>query len=334
MRRWATTGSPRKSAAPLTSARSRASVRPNPPPAASMPTPPRSTSTSSPGNWMSRAARRWTRTSWSTLSRRPTTPLPAKPAANSLCSCRPAVPRCRIRGHVRSGRQRCQEVPMSVKSTKESARGAGGRNGPDAKRADQATGIAAEDPARIRNVALVGHSGAGKTLLIEALLAATGVITRKGSIADGSTVSDSDPAAVHQQRSVTLSLVPLLVGDVKVNLLDTPGYPDFIGELRAGLRASDAALFVVSAVDGIDATTTALWGECEHVRLPRAVVITRMDHPRADYGRTLAACQQAFGDAVLPLCVPVQGEATDPGLLGLLSREVTDYSAGDASPAS
>lgn len=221
---------------------------------------------------------------------------------------------------------------MSVKSTRESARAAGGRNGPEAKRADQAAGIAAQDPARIRNVALVGHSGAGKTLLIEALLAANGMITRKGSIADGTTVGDSDPAAVHQQRSVTVSLVPLVVDDIKVNLLDTPGYPDFIGELRAGLRASDAALFVVSAVDGIDATTTALWGECAHMGLPRAVVITRMDHPRANYDGALAACQKAFGDGVLPLCVPVRtgGEAT--GLLGLLPQEVTDYSSGDAAP--
>ena len=221
---------------------------------------------------------------------------------------------------------------MSVKSTKESARAAGGRNGPDARRSDQGAGIAAQDPARIRNLALVGHSGAGKTMLIEALLAANGMITRKGSIADGSTVSDSDPAAVHQQRSVTLSLVPLMVDDVKVNLLDTPGYPDFIGELRAGLRAADAALFVVSAVDGIDATTTALWGECAHMGLPRAVVITRVDHPRANYDAALAACQKAFGDGVLPLYVPVQTEAGLTGLLGLLSQEVADYSSEDSAP--
>jgi elongation factor G len=172
-------------------------------------------------------------------------------------------------------------------------------------------------------------------MLIEALLAANGMITRKGSIADGSTVSDSDPAAVHQQRSVTLSLVPLMVDETKVNLLDTPGYPDFIGELRAGLRASDAALFIVSAVDGIDATTTALWGECAHMLLPRAVVITRLDHPRADYDGALAACRKAFGDGVLPLCVPLPSaeEAAGPlSLLGLLSREVTDYSSGEATP--
>ncbi|PNI07134.1 elongation factor G-like protein EF-G2 [Arthrobacter sp. AFG7.2] len=219
---------------------------------------------------------------------------------------------------------------MSVKGTKDSARTAG-RNGSESRRADASAGIAAEDPARIRNVALVGHSGAGKTMLIEALLAANGMITRKGSIPDGTTVSDSDPAAVHQQRSVTLSLVPLLIDGVKVNLLDTPGYPDFIGELRAGLRAADAAMFVVSAVDGIDATTVALWGECQLRQLPRAVAITRMDHPRADYDGVLAACRQAFGEGVLPLYVPVPAGSEVTGLLGLLSGTVTDYSSGEAS---
>ena len=218
---------------------------------------------------------------------------------------------------------------MSVKGTKDTARTSGGRTGPETRRLDGSAGIAAEDPARIRNIALVGHSGAGKTMLIEALLAANGMITRKGSIADGTTVSDSDPAAVHQQRSVTLSLVPLLVDGIKVNLLDTPGYPDFIGEMRAGLRAADAALFVVSAVDGIDATTTALWAECEQARLPRAVVITRTDHPRADYDGALAECQKAFGEGVLPLYVPVRTGGDVTGLLGLLSGTVTDYSAGE-----
>jgi elongation factor G len=182
----------------------------------------------------------------------------------------------------------------------------------------------------VRNVALIGHSGAGKTLLIEALLAAHGMISRKGSIADGTTISDSDPAAVRQQRSVGLAVVPLVINDIKVNLLDTPGYPDFIGELRAGLRAADAALFVVSAVDGIDATTAALWGECEHVGMPRAVAITRVDHPRADYDGVLAACRQAFGESVVPLYVPVRSGAEITGLLGLLQGTVSDYSEGEA----
>ncbi|GAC1376415.1 MAG: elongation factor G-like protein EF-G2 [Pseudarthrobacter sp.] len=218
---------------------------------------------------------------------------------------------------------------MSVKSAKDAAR-IPGRNGPEPRRGDTAASLAARNPEQVRNVALIGHSGAGKTLLIEALLAANGMISRKGSIADGTTTSDSDPAAVRQQRSVGLAVVPLLINDIKVNLLDTPGYPDFIGELRAGLRAADAALFVVSAVDGIDVTTTALWGECQHVGMPRAVAITRLDHPRADYDGVLAACQQAFGDSVVPLYVPVRSAGGITGLLGLLQGTVSDYSEGES----
>src|SRR5258707_11400562 len=140
-----------------------------------------------------------------------------------------------------------------------------------------------EEPGRVRNVVLVGHSGSGKTTLVEALLAATGTISRAGSVVDGTTVSDHDPAAVRQQRSVSLACTPFLHNGVKVNLLDSPGYADFVGELRAGLRAADAALFVVSAVDGMDAATAALWEECAAVGVPRAVAISRLDHPRADF---------------------------------------------------
>ncbi|TFB84136.1 elongation factor G-like protein EF-G2 [Cryobacterium algoricola] len=190
----------------------------------------------------------------------------------------------------------------------------------------------AQRPEKIRNVALVGRSGAGKTMLTEALLAATGAINRMGSILDGTTVSDSDPSEIHQQRSVTLSVLPIVVDDMKVNLLDTPGYADFVGELRAGLRAADAALFVVSAVDGVDAATTALWAECERIGMPRAVAISRIDHPRARYEAVLAECQDAFGSSVLPLYLPIRRAGTITGLLGLLSGTVSDYTAGVPRP--
>lgn len=191
---------------------------------------------------------------------------------------------------------------MSVKN--------GSGQGKELRRND-AAGLAVEQPGMIRNIALVGHSGAGKTMLVEALLAATGVISRMGSIVDGTTVGDSDPAAVHQQRSVGLSVVPVLLDGVKVNLIDTPGYADFTGELRAGLRAADAALFVVSAVDRVDASTVALWQECEQTGTPRAVAISRLDHPRADYDAAVAACREAFGESVLPLQVR-SGKAVKP----------------------
>ncbi|GIM87766.1 elongation factor G-like protein EF-G2 [Salinispora arenicola] len=185
-------------------------------------------------------------------------------------------------------------------------------------------------PDKIRNVVLVGHSGAGKTTLVEALLAATGTIGRTGNVTDGSTTCDHDPAAIRQQRSVTLACAPLMHDGIKVNLLDTPGYADFVGELRAGLRAADAALFVVSAVDGMDATTAALWEECAAVDMPRAVAVSRLDHPRADFDEAVALCQRVFGDNVLPLYLPMLGDdgVSTAGLLGLITRRVLDYTAG------
>jgi elongation factor G len=182
---------------------------------------------------------------------------------------------------------------------------------------------AADQPAKIRNIALVGHSGAGKTTLVEALLAATGTIQRPGRVEDGSTVSDYDEVEVRQQRSVNLSLASLAHGGIKVNLLDTPGYADFVGDLRAGLRAADAALFVVSAVDGVDGVTRMLWEECAAVGMPRAVVITKIDQQRGDFDEVLTACQDAFGDGVLPCYFPIE-----EGLVGLLSGRCYDYSSG------
>jgi elongation factor G len=187
----------------------------------------------------------------------------------------------------------------------------------------------ADEPSRIRNVVLVGHSGAGKTTLVEALLVATGTIPRAGRVEDGTTISDFDEAEVRQQRSISLSLAPFEHDGIKLNLIDTPGYADFIGDLRAGLRAADAALFVVSAADGIDGTTQMIWDECAAVGMPRAVVITRLDSPRANFEDTLAACQTAFGDSVLPLYLPLHADdETVGGLIGLLSQQVFDYTSG------
>src|SRR5262245_22376773 len=185
-----------------------------------------------------------------------------------------------------------------------------------------------DQPSKVRNVVLVGHSGAGKTTLVEALLAVTGTIGRAGSVTDGTTVSDHDPAAVKQQRSVALAAAPLMHEGIKVNMLDTPGYADFVGELRAGLRAADAALFVVSAVDGVDAATAALWEECAAVGMPRAVAMARLDHQRADFDETLAACRRSFGDGVLPLYLPLLGDDGQSvvGTMGLITQRVFDYS--------
>jgi len=188
----------------------------------------------------------------------------------------------------------------------------------------------ADRPDVVRNVVLVGPSGSGKTMLVESLLMATGMITRLGSIPDGTTVSDFDEVEHRQERSVGLSLAPVLHEGVKVNLLDTPGYADYTGELRAGLRAADCALFVVAANEGVDAATRAVWQECAAVGMPRAVVVTKLDHARADYAGVVAQAQQAFGDKVLPLYQPFD----DSTLAGMLSQNVFTYDAGSRSKRS
>ncbi|MFJ2772534.1 elongation factor G-like protein EF-G2 [Streptomyces sp. NPDC087300] len=197
----------------------------------------------------------------------------------------------------------------------------------------------ADHPASVRNVVLVGHSGSGKTTLVEALALTAGAVNRAGRVEDGGTVSDYDEIEHRQQRSVQLSLVPVEWGDYKINLLDTPGYADFVGELRAGLRAADAALFVVSAADGVDGATRMVWEECAAVGMPRAIVITHLESARADFTEMTRTCAQAFGaddpDAVLPLYLPLHGEqgpdghAPVTGLIGLLSQRIFDYASGE-----
>ncbi|AEV72258.1 small GTP-binding protein domain protein [Mycolicibacterium rhodesiae NBB3] len=189
----------------------------------------------------------------------------------------------------------------------------------------------ADSPAAIRNVVLVGPSGGGKTTLVEALLVAAGVLNRPGSIVDGTTVCDCEDAEIAQQRSVGLALASLQHDGVKVNLIDTPGYADFVGELRAGLRAADCALFVIAANEEIDEPTKSLWLECSQVGMPRAVLITKLDHARANYENALTAAQHTFGDKVLPLYLPADTPCT--GLIGLLSQTHFEYADGKRAAA-
>src|SRR6478672_6836509 len=157
--------------------------------------------------------------------------------------------------------------------------------------------LEASSPDRIRNVVLVGPGGSGKTTLVETLLACSGAIGRAGSVRDGSTVCDFEESEQAHGRSISLAVAPLVHEGVKINLIDTPGYADFVGELRAGLRAAD----------------------CAAVGMPRAVVVTKLDQARADYEGLLRQAQEAFGERVMPLYVPRRSGTDVVGLTGLLA---------------
>ena len=189
----------------------------------------------------------------------------------------------------------------------------------------------ATDPAGIRNVVVVGPTGSGKTTLIEHMLFAAGAISRVGRVEDGNTVCDFDPAASKQHRSVSLAVASIAWNGLLLNIIDTPGYADYAGELRAGLRGADAALFVVSAVDGIDETTRHLWDECEAVGMPRAIVVTKMDKERADFDETVAICHRMFtgGGGVLPMYLPIYNEKVGiDGFIDLLTTEIHEWTSG------
>ena len=189
------------------------------------------------------------------------------------------------------------------------------------------------DPTAIRNVALVGHHGAGKTTLAEALLAATGSIARRGSVEKGSTVMDFEPEEVARQLSISTSLAAFTVNGVKVNLLDTPGYADFAGEMVTALANVDLAVVVVSATDGVQAQTEDAWRTAARLGVPRVIVINKLDRERADFDRTLSEIRATFGAGVAPVELPIGHEADFHGVIDLLDDTATHYDLPAAGSA-
>jgi elongation factor G len=180
----------------------------------------------------------------------------------------------------------------------------------------------------VRNILIVGHGGAGKTSLVEAVLHASGATNRVGRVEDGTTVTDFEPEETRKQISVSLAVAPVEYDGFKVNLLDAPGYADFVGDVRAALPAADAVLFVVSAVEGVETQTEVVWTMAEELGLPRAFFINKLDRDRASFARSLDGIQAAFGKACPPLYLPIGEEHDFRGLVGLLSGRGFLYDGG------
>jgi elongation factor G len=182
--------------------------------------------------------------------------------------------------------------------------------------------------AQIRNVAVVGHGGAGKTTLTEALLFSAGAIPRMGKVEDGSTVCDFDPEEQRRGISVSLALAPIELDGHKINVLDAPGYADFVGDVIAALQAADLALFVVSAVEGVEVQTEIAWKLAEQRGIPRAIFVNKLDRERASFSRTLDDLKDKFGAGVAPLQLPIGEEEALNGIVELLNDVAITYSGG------
>jgi len=183
-------------------------------------------------------------------------------------------------------------------------------------------------PAKIRNVALVGHGGAGKTSLAEALLFCAGAISRQGRVEDGTTTTDFDPEEVRRGISLSLALGPFEHGGFKINVLDAPGYADFVGDMYAALRVADLAVLVVSAVEGVEVQTEVAWRAAAELGLPRMFFVNKLDRERASFERTLDELRDRFGAGVAPLELPIGEESSFRGIADLLTDTAYFYDGG------
>lgn len=173
----------------------------------------------------------------------------------------------------------------------------------------------------IRNVVLLSHSGAGKTILSESLLNQTGVTNRIGTVEDGTTVSDFEAEESKRGNSVQTSIMHAPWRNHKINILDTPGYADYRGEVVSGIRVADCAVIVVSAPSGLEVGTSQMWKMADDLSLPRIVYISKMDRENADFGRALDSLTERFGRHLVPLQVPVGSEASFSGVINVLAKD-------------
>jgi len=180
----------------------------------------------------------------------------------------------------------------------------------------------------IRNLVLLSHNGAGKTSLSEAILFDCGVINRLGRVDDGTTTSDYDPIEVKHRISINLSVLPCPWKGTKINLLDTPGYPDFVAEVKAGIRVSEGAIVVVCAASGVEVGTEQVWTYSKEANLPRLIFVNKMDRENADFYRTVNGLQAKFGSKCVPLQLPIGAQTDFQGVVDLLTMK--SYTGSEA----
>ena len=182
--------------------------------------------------------------------------------------------------------------------------------------------------ANVRNVVLVGHGDAGKTSLVSGMLYTAGATQRLGRVDDGSTVTDFDEEEVARSMSISTSLAYAEWGKTKINFLDTPGFTLFAHEAKLAMVAAESALVVVDGVSGVEVVTDKVWHYCEEFQLPRAIVVSRMDRERADYGRVMESLTSAFGRTVIPVELPIGSEKNLSGVVDLVRMKAYTYDLG------
>src|SRR5690242_10526247 len=184
---------------------------------------------------------------------------------------------------------------------------------------------------KIRNVALIGHGGSGKTSLAEAMLFDSAAVNRLGKVDEGNTASDHDPDEIKHHISINLSLLPLEWKDHKINLIDIPGYPDFVGEVKAGLRVADSALVLVDAGAGVEVGTGIVWRAAEEYRLPRMIVVNKLEREHADFDKAVASIHDGLDAKAVVLQLPIGQEASFKGVVDVATGKAHTFDGGKAS---
>src|SRR5712691_6737240 len=181
----------------------------------------------------------------------------------------------------------------------------------------------------IRNIALISHVGAGKTSLIDAALYDSGAVTRQGKVDDGTSIADFDPDELKRRMTLHSKVIPVEWKNHKINLLDTPGYPDFAGEVKAALRVADAVLVVVTAEKGVEVGTELTWHYADERKLPRMVLVNKLDRENTTFDQALDSLRNQFGVRVVPLQIPIGEQAAFKGVIDLVTQKAYTFEGGN-----